>query len=335
MNAEKREESKLNDRAQQLLKVLVESYIRDGQPVGSRSLSRDSGLNLSAATIRNVMADLEAYGFVASPHTSAGRIPTPKGYRFFIDTLLKVQPLEAAAVEQLRRELGGSDDSRSLVSVASQLLSNVTQLAGVVTMPFPRPPRSPRSSSCRCLKPRAGHPGVRRPGGAEPGRAARPADPAGELRRAAGCLNEQFRGRTVEQVRQDLIAQLSGDARAPEPGHGRHHLRGAAGFAEPAGCRGDIEYVVAGETNLMGSPSFRTVEKLRRLFDAFNEKRDILHLLDHEPARPTACRSSSARNPATRSSTTAASSPRPTARTRARGRRDRRHRSRPAWRTSG
>src|SRR3954471_5728750 len=111
MNGEKREDSRLNERAQQLLKVLIESYIREGQPVGSRSLSRDSGMNLSAATIRNVMADLEAFGFVSSPHTSAGRIPTPKGYRFFIDTLLKVQPLEAAAAEQMRRELVSSEDS--------------------------------------------------------------------------------------------------------------------------------------------------------------------------------------------------------------------------------
>src|SRR6202012_30792 len=87
----------LNERAQRLLRILVESYIRDGQPVGSRSLSRDSGLNLSSATVRNVMADLEQLGFVASPHTSAGRIPTDKGYRFFVDTLLHGQPLDAAA----------------------------------------------------------------------------------------------------------------------------------------------------------------------------------------------------------------------------------------------
>ena len=84
----------LNDRAQRLLRILVESYIRDGQPVGSRSLSRDSGLNLSSATVRNVMADLEELGFVASPHTSAGRVPTDKGYRFFVDTLLRVQPMD-------------------------------------------------------------------------------------------------------------------------------------------------------------------------------------------------------------------------------------------------
>ncbi|MEO8316627.1 MAG: heat-inducible transcriptional repressor HrcA, partial [Pseudomonadota bacterium] len=105
-----RDESQLSDRAQQLLKVLIESYIRDGQPVGSRSLSRDSGMSLSSATIRNVMADLESYGFVSSPHTSAGRVPTPKGYRFFIDTLMQVQPLERVAADELRSYLQPAED---------------------------------------------------------------------------------------------------------------------------------------------------------------------------------------------------------------------------------
>src|SRR5215831_8870451 len=95
----------LNERAQQLLKLLIEHYIRDGQPVGSRTLSRDSGLSLSSATIRNVMADLEEYGFVTSPHTSAGRIPTDKGYRFFVDTLLKVKPLGSSEVDEIHRHL--------------------------------------------------------------------------------------------------------------------------------------------------------------------------------------------------------------------------------------
>src|SRR3954465_13144845 len=126
----------LNDRAQQLLRVLVESYIRDGQPVGSRVLSRDSGLQLSSATIRNVMADLEEYGFVSSPHTSAGRIPTDKGYRFFVNTLLRMQPLDESAVAEIRRQVEGRrENSKDLVASVSELLSSVTKLAGVVTVP--------------------------------------------------------------------------------------------------------------------------------------------------------------------------------------------------------
>src|SRR5450755_3191835 len=105
MGQEARDEP-LGERAQHLLRILIESYIRDGQPVGSRALSRDSGLQLSSATVRNVMADLEDLGFVASPHTSAGRIPTDKGYRFFVDTLLKLKPLHHEEIEDIERRLG-------------------------------------------------------------------------------------------------------------------------------------------------------------------------------------------------------------------------------------
>ena len=128
----------LNERAQLLLKALIENYIRDGQPVGSRTLSRDSGLSLSSATIRNVMADLEDLGFVASPHTSAGRVPTDKGYRFFVDTLLKLKPLHHEEIEDIERRLGvDAANGRSLVQTVSQMLSNVTQMAGLVTLPNP------------------------------------------------------------------------------------------------------------------------------------------------------------------------------------------------------
>ena len=149
--AQEAREEPLGERAQHLLRILIESYIRDGQPVGSRALSRESGLQLSSATVRNVMADLEELGFVASPHTSAGRIPTDKGYRFFVDTLLQLQPLDEAASEQIRRQFEASrDSSTDLVGAVSQLLSSATQLAGVVTLPRTRVPMrkstAPKSS---------------------------------------------------------------------------------------------------------------------------------------------------------------------------------------------
>ena len=124
----------LSDRAQSLLKVLVERYIVDGQPVGSRALSRFSSLELSPATIRNVMADLEEMGFVASPHTSSGRIPTPKGYRFFVDTLLTVRPMEEMERQQLEEQLM-PDDPHRVVVAASQILSDLTHFAGIVVAP--------------------------------------------------------------------------------------------------------------------------------------------------------------------------------------------------------
>src|ERR1700740_2979526 len=122
MPHEGRETEGLSDRAQTPLRILIESYIRDGQPVGSRVLSRDSGLQLSSATIRNVMADLEEFGFVSSPHTSVCRVPTHKGYRFFVTSLLRAQPLDDAAVAEIRRELDTNRESpKDLIATVSQL----------------------------------------------------------------------------------------------------------------------------------------------------------------------------------------------------------------------
>src|SRR5512134_3647631 len=124
----------LNERALILLKTLVERYIAEGQPVGSRALSRYSGLDLSPASIRNVMADLEEMGFIASPHTSAGRVPTARGYRFFVDTLLTLKPLDTVEISHLEEQLH-PDNTQKLVASASQILSDLTRFAGVVVTP--------------------------------------------------------------------------------------------------------------------------------------------------------------------------------------------------------
>ena len=125
----------LDIRAQTLLKALVERYIADGQPVGSRALSKISGLDVSPATIRNIMSDLEEMGFVASPHTSAGRVPTPRGYRLFVDSLLTVQSIDRAAVES-RLHTSPNDSHQKIISSAAQVLSSLSQFAGVVLTPF-------------------------------------------------------------------------------------------------------------------------------------------------------------------------------------------------------
>jgi heat-inducible transcriptional repressor len=271
----------LGERAQQLLRTLIESYIRDGQPVGSRVLSRESGLQLSAATIRNVMADLEELGFVASPHTSAGRVPTDKGYRFFVDTLLQLRPLDDMATAEIRRQFEASrDSSTELIATVSQLLSSATQLAGVVTLPRTRQASvtqmefvglsenrvlvvlvfNDREVQNRIIQLERHY-------------------SADELKRASNYLNEQFRGRSVREVRQELLRQLS-EARA----HMNQIMLDAIAVAQQvfeAGSDEKLEYVIKGETNLMGVAELTNVEKLRRLFEAFNEKRDFLHLLDH------------------------------------------------------
>jgi heat-inducible transcriptional repressor len=273
---------RLSERAQRLLTVLVDAYIRDGEPVGSRTLSRESGLALSSATVRNVMADLEELGFVTSPHTSAGRIPTDKGYRFFVDALLKVRPSATNEITALlqQRFAERADDPKLLVASASQLLSTVTRLAGVVTVP------------------RATHAAVTQIEfvGLSDNRVlaimvvnAREVQnrilqldrrySPDELRRAANFLNEQFRGRELHEIRQQLLAQLQ-ETRADMNQLMLDAITMAQQMFDPRGEDVPVEVVIAGETNLMGFQELSNVEKLRRLFEAFNEKRDILHLLD-------------------------------------------------------
>jgi heat-inducible transcriptional repressor len=237
-------------------------------------------MNLSAATIRNVMADLEEGGFVASPHTSAGRIPTPKGYRFFVDTLLRVQPLEQAAEADIRRRLGDAEDSRALVSAASMLLSSLTQMAGLVTLPSTEAASvtqiefvalsenrvlailvfDDREVQNRILQ------------------LDRHYSPE-ELRRAAVLLNEQFRGRTLDQVRQEMLNDLAATRERLNQGMLDSVTMAQQLFPTPTAVQG-MEYVIAGQTNLMGFSELSSVDKLRRLFESFNEKRDLLNLLD-------------------------------------------------------
>jgi heat-inducible transcriptional repressor len=274
----------LSDRAQHLLRVLVESYIREGQPVGSRSLSRDSGLNLSAATVRNVMADLEEYGFVSSPHTSAGRVPTDKGYRFFVDTLLRQRhppSVENVLAElNLRLEQEDDRDPKAIVAVASQVLSSLTHLAGVVTIPR-RPHQSlsqieflPLSDN-RVLA-------VMVVNGRDVQNRIVQLEryySAEELRRAANFLNQQFGGKELSQVRADIVAELAQTGETLNELM-RDAIRVAQQVVGEGKRQGEPEYVIAGETNLMEFAELSNVDKLRRLFDAFTAKRDILHLLD-------------------------------------------------------
>src|SRR5271156_4480124 len=270
----------LNERAQQLLKALIENYIRDGQPVGSRTLSRDSGLSLSSATIRNVMADLEGLGFVASPHPSAGRIPTDKGYRFFVDPLLKLKPLHHEEIEDIERRLGiDASDGRSLVQTVSQMLSSVSHMAGLVTLPNPHyialtqiefiALSENRTLAIMVMSNREVQNRV-----VQLDRYYAPE----ELRRAANYLNEAFAGRSLPDVRAQLLAQLQETRQ-----HMDQLMRDAIQMAQkvfdaPPDER--VEYVIAGETNLMGFAELSNVDRLRRLFEAFNEKHDILRLLD-------------------------------------------------------
>lgn len=268
----------LDPRAAELLKILVERYIHDGQPVGSRTLSRAMHLNLSPATIRNVMADLDHLGFVASPHTSAGRVPTARGYRYFVDALLAPEPLSGQEQQQIAEELapvtGAAND---LVQAASALLSQLSQMAGVVTVPrrnlaiLRRIEFLPLSGN-RVLailvvnghevQNRVIH--TQRPYGAD------------ELERYANVVNENFAGRDLVSLRQTLMQEAS-DAQSRV----NLLLREAATMAEAAlSPQGQKDYVVSGGSNLMGFAELGDMSRLRGLFDALDRKRELLDLFD-------------------------------------------------------
>src|ERR1700688_2129449 len=273
----------LSERAQLLLKALIENYIRDGQPVGSRALSRDSGLSLSSATIRNVMADLEDLGFVSSPHTSAGRVPTDRGYRFFVDALLRAElpAAENAELKGLREQLDASHEgTKELVAAASQLLSRITNLAGLVTMPLAPAATLTQKEFVGLAEQRVLVILVFNDREVQNRiiQLERHYSPE-ELRRAANVLNEHCRNRSLSQVHAELLRQLR-ETHASINQVMLDAISMAQQVCAQSGAQEGIEYVIAGETNLMGLAELSSVDKLKRLFEAFTEKRDILHLLD-------------------------------------------------------
>ena len=271
----------INERAQQLLKVLVEHYIRGGEPVGSRTLSRDSGLDLSPASIRNVMSDLEELGFIASPHTSAGRVPTVKGYRFFVDTLLTVKPLAQQEVRLIRQQLGVEEtDPQALLASASSMLSAITRMTGVVTLPrrehvaWRHIEFLPLSDN-RVLAILVINEGEVQNRVLHLERHYEPA----ALQQISNYLNTHFSGKDIQTVR----AELLGDLRRARDRMNELMLAAITLAEKVVGDRGRDQggsYVMAGETNLMEWAELSDVEKLRRLFEAFNQRREILHLLD-------------------------------------------------------
>ncbi|OWQ93845.1 heat-inducible transcriptional repressor HrcA [Roseateles aquatilis] len=265
----------LDDRAKLLLKALVERYIADGQPVGSRTLSRASGLELSPATIRNVMADLEELGLIASPHTSAGRIPTARGYRLFVDTLLTAKPgLPRDTASSFESQLL-PDQPQRVIANAAQLLSNLSSFVGVVT--------SPRKSAVfhhiEFLRL-----GDRRvlvimvsPDGDVQNRLVFTAQDLtqGDLTEASNRLNAHYSGMSLDVVRDRLrteVDALRGEIAA---------LMSAAVDVGPQGMREQEAVIISGERNLLTIQDFNhDMGSLRRMFDLFEQKTQLMRLLD-------------------------------------------------------
>lgn len=264
----------LDKRAQTLLKTLIERYIAEGQPVGSRALSRFSGLDLSPATIRNVMADLEEMGLIASPHTSAGRIPTPRGYRFFVDTLMTVKPLDGHDASEVAGRIK-PDQPQRVISAAAQVLSNLSQFAGVVMTPR-------RGSSFRHIE--FLHLSESRvlliivtPDGDVQNRILFTERPytQSQLIEAANFLNQNFAGQSFETIKARLRDELS-ELRAETS-----KLMQAAVEAGSEAMADDEGMVISGERNLLENPDLTgNMQKLRQLFALFEQKSGLMQLLD-------------------------------------------------------
>ena len=266
----------INERARILLKTLVERYIEDGEPVGSRALARFSGLDLSPASIRNIMADLEEMGYIASPHTSAGRIPTPRGYRLFVDTLLTVKPLQQVEISQLEGQLQ-VDNTQRLVASASHLLSDLTRFAGVVMAPRRRNGVFRHIEFLRLGENRLLLIIVT-PEGDVQNRILATEQPytASQLTEAANFLNQHFAGRDFDEIRR----QLRADLRELQDDISRLMAR-ALEVGTEAVQEGGADVVISGERHLLDVADLSTnMDSLRRLFALFEQKTGFLQLLE-------------------------------------------------------
>ena len=271
--------TELGERGETLLKALIELYITEGQPVGSRTLARHADLNLSPATVRNVMSDLEELGLIQSPHTSAGRIPTQLGYRFFVDSLLTVKPLNSDAIENIQSRLATESDPKIILSNASEILSKVTHFAGLILIPSHENARFRQIefltlSSKRVLTILI----------TDDGRVQNRVIPTDreysdvELTQAANYFNEVYNGSSLAQVRRDLLGEMKTDSDQ------MHNIMKTAVtmagrfFDEEEREKDDV--VLSGEENLLNIPDLCQIDTLQKLFDAFKTKQDLLDLLD-------------------------------------------------------
>ena len=266
----------LDKRAQLLLKTLIERYIAEGQPIGSRTLSKYSGLDLSPATIRNVMSDLEEMGLISSPHTSAGRIPTPLGYRFFVDTLLVIKQIQTGELQQLEGQLH-PDNPQRVIQAASQLLSQLTQFAGVVMTPRRRAITFRHVEFLKLSEKRILLIVVTPEGDVQNRILFTERDyAAGELVEAANFINQNYSGQSFEEVRSRLHRELS------EIRQDMMQLMSAAVDAGSEALAQQSEpYVISGERNLLGARDLsQDMSRLKQLLELFERKTSLAQILD-------------------------------------------------------
>ncbi len=265
-------------RSRRLLQALIARYIQDGQPVGSRTLAKHAGIDLSPATIRNVLADLEDSGLVHAPHTSAGRIPTVQGYRVFVDSLLQVSPLQDRELERMRSELAQPGSTTDLANSVSGLLSSATRFVGLVSVPK-RDGFALKQIDFVQLGPRRILAVLVFADGEVQNRVIDGARvyTASELEQIANYLTAQCQGLLFSEIRRQLLSDLRLTRQSID-----QMMATAMDLAEAAlgGDQEPDDLVVAGQTNLMGVQDLGDMDKLRELFETFYRKQDMLRLLE-------------------------------------------------------
>ena len=265
------------DRAQEVLKALVERYIQEGEPVGSKALAESMARSASPATIRNVMAELEHRGLICSPHTSAGRVPTPMGYRLFVDTMLTVSTPEADNIDRVKSLLLPDKTPQELVESASEVLSDLTSMAGIVMVP---------KADCASLRqveflPLEGNRVLvilvlnEREVQNRIITTDRKYSEA-ELQQAANYLNQHYLGSNLSLIREQLLSAMKDDKTRMDS-----LMQTVIEVASHSfGSNEEPECVVSGQGNLLGMVDDQGVDRLKDLFDAFQRKRDLLGLMD-------------------------------------------------------
>lgn len=272
----------LDPRARALLRTLIARHIRDGEPVGSQTLLRHAGLDISAATIRNILADLEDIGLLSAPHTSAGRVPTPQGYRVFVDSLLQLRPLPEGELARLRLELPAGTGTQSLLGSASELVSAMTHFVGVVSVPR-RGQFAFRHIDFIALDANRVMAIVVFSDNDVQNRIVhtRRSFDAGELERVANYLNAHFSGHAISAIRATLVAEMR-DARSEM----ETLLSHTVDLAEQALASDEDDMLVTGQSRLIGVQDLSDLDRLRELFEAFARKREILQLLERTAQAP-------------------------------------------------
>jgi heat-inducible transcriptional repressor len=268
---------KLTERSKQILEAIIEDYIVTAEPVGSRTVSRSHGLSLSPATVRNVMADLEEMGFLASPHTSAGRVPTDKAYRFYVDSLLEVRSIAQGEQDEIRKRcnMAGRDLGEALKET-SRMLSSLSHYTGIVLAPrftadLFRHIEFIKLGGSRLLAILVSRNGTVQNKIIETGEEMRPAD----LVKMANYLNHLLKGLTIAQVKEKIMGEMKSDKIKYDA-----LMAKALEFSRQTLPESDSEIFIEGQANILEQPEFTDVTRMKDIFRAFEEKGQILSLLD-------------------------------------------------------